>query len=72
MILSIEESIQRLKAEILAQDWRLSPRRLEAIDAAFACLKTRFKNRKGMLTILAMADSVVVYIKKREEAPGNH
>lgn len=69
VILSIEESIQRLKAEILAQDWRLSPRRLESIEAAFACLKTRFKTRKGMLTILAMADSVVVYIKKRDEAP---
>ncbi|MDH4320225.1 MAG: hypothetical protein OEV73_01870 [Desulfobulbaceae bacterium] len=69
MILSIDESIQRLKAEILAQDWRLSPRRLESIEAAFACLKTRFNTRKGMLAILAMAESVVVYMKKREETP---
>jgi len=69
VILSIDESIQRLKAEILAQDWRLSPRRLESIEAAFDCLKTRFKTRKGMLAILAMAESVVVYMKKRDEAP---
>ncbi len=69
MILSIDESIQRLKAEILAQDWRLSPRRLDSIEAAFACLKTRFKTRKGMLAILAMAESVVVYMKKRQETP---
>ncbi len=69
MVLSIEESIQRLRAEIIAQDWRLSPRRLESIETAFACLKKRFKTRKGMLTILAMADSVVIYIKKQDEAP---
>ncbi len=67
VILSIDESIQRLKGEILAQDWRLSPRRLEYLEAAFACLKNRFKSRKGMLAILAMADGVIDYMKKREE-----
>ena len=69
MILSIDESIQRLKTEILAQDWRLSPRRLEAIEAALSCLNKRFKTRKGMHAILAMADSVIAYIKKQEDAP---
>ncbi|MDH5299647.1 MAG: hypothetical protein OEV91_11575 [Desulfobulbaceae bacterium] len=67
MILSIDESIQRLKAEILSQDWRLSPRRLELLEAAFTCLKNRFKSRKGMLAILAMADGAVDYMRKREE-----
>jgi len=65
--LSIDESIQRLKAEILAQDWRISPRRLESIEAAFSCLQKRFKTRKGMHAILAMADSVIVYMKKQDE-----
>ena len=69
MIISIDESIQRLKAEILAQDWRLSARRLESIEAAFSCLNKRFKTRKGMHAILAMADSVIVYMKKLDEAP---
>jgi len=67
VILSIDESIQRLKAEILVQDWRVSPRRLEYLEAAFVCLKNRFKSRKGMLAILAMAEGVVDYLKKRPE-----
>lgn len=69
MILSIDESIQHLRAEILSPDWRLSPRRIESIEAAFECLKNRFKTRKGMLSILAMAISVVHYIKKRDNTP---
>lgn len=67
MILSIDESIQRLKAEIIAQDWSLSPKRIELLDSAFSCLKQRFKTRKGIHAILVMAGSALNYIKKRKE-----
>ncbi len=67
MILSIDESIQRLKAEIIAQDWSLSPKRIELLDSAFSCLKQRFKTRKEIHAILVMAGSVLNYIKKRRE-----
>lgn len=67
MILSIDESIQRLKAEILSQDWSLSQKRVEILDTAFFSLKQRFKTRKGTHAILVMAGSALDYIKKKKE-----
>ncbi len=63
--LSIEESIQRLKAEIIAQDWRLSPNRASQLEAAFNCLRQRFMTRKATHAMLVMAESVLNYIKKK-------
>ncbi|MCK5232222.1 MAG: hypothetical protein KAR13_18260 [Desulfobulbaceae bacterium] len=67
MILSIDESIQRLKAEILSQDWSLSQKRVEILDTAFFSLKERFKTRKATHAILVMAGSALDYIKKKKE-----
>jgi hypothetical protein len=72
VILSIDESIQRLKAEIIAQDWGLSTKRIDLLEAAFACLQERFKNRKAAHAILIMAGSVLNYVKKKgENTPSN-
>lgn len=72
MILSIDESIQRLKAEIIAQDWGLSTKRIDLLEAAFACLQERFKNRKAAHAILIMAGSVLSYVKRKgENTPSN-
>lgn len=65
--LSIDESIKRLKMEIIAQDWGLSEKRIELLEAAFACLKQRFKSRKAAHSILIMAGSVLEYVKRRGE-----
>ena len=65
--LSISESIQRLKAEIIAQDWGLSEKRIDLLEAAFACLKQRFKSRKAAHAILIMAGSVLDYVKRKGE-----
>ena len=67
MILSLDESIQKLKTEILSQDWSLSPRKIEPLQAAFSCLKNRFSTRKNALAILTMADSVLLYAQKRQD-----
>lgn len=69
MILSIDESIQKLKIEILSQDWTLSPKKIEPLEAAFTCLKNRFKTRKNAHSILIMADSVLQFAKKRDSTP---
>lgn len=69
MTISIDESLQKLKAEILAQDWRLPPKRIEPLIESFACLKQRFKSRKHVLAILTMADSVLLHLKKQENDP---
>ncbi|MFA7348407.1 MAG: hypothetical protein WCZ86_11660 [Desulfurivibrionaceae bacterium] len=67
MILSLDESIQKLKTEILSQDWSLSPKKIEPLQAAFTCLKNRFSTRKNALAILTMADSILLYAQKRQE-----
>jgi len=67
VILSLDESIQKLKTEILSQDWSLSPRKIEPLQAAFTCLKNRFNTRKNALAILTMADSVLLYAQKRQD-----
>lgn len=66
--LSISESIKRLKVEIIAQDWGLSAKRIELLEAAFFCLKQRFKNRKAAHAILIMAGSVLEYVKRKGES----
>jgi hypothetical protein len=66
--LSIDESIKRLKVEIIAQDWGLSEKRIDLLEAAFACLKQRFKNRKAAHAILIMAGSVLDYVKRKGES----
>jgi hypothetical protein len=66
--LSIDESIKRLKVEIIAQDWGLSEKRIDLLEAAFACLKQRFKNRKAAHAILTMAGSVLEYVKRKGES----
>lgn len=67
MILSLDESIQKLKTEILSQDWSLSQKKIEPLQAAFTCLKNRFSTRKNALAILSMADSVLLYAQKRQD-----
>lgn len=67
MILSLDESIQKLKTEILSQDWSLSPRKIEPLQAAFTCLKNRFSTRKNAQAILTMADSVLLYAQKKQD-----
>ena len=67
VILSLDESIQKLKTEILSQDWSLSQKKIEPLKAAFTCLKNRFKTRKNALAILSMADSVLLYAQKRQD-----
>jgi len=67
MTLSIDESIQIFKAEIIAQDQRLSARRSEALLEACACLKLRFNSRKNVLALLGMAEGVIQYLRKRDD-----
>lgn len=66
MILSLDESIQKLKTEILSQDWSLAQKKIEPLQAAFTCLKNRFSTRKNALAILTMADSILLYAQKRQ------
>lgn len=69
MTLSIDDSIQKLKTEIISQDWNLPLKRIEQLEPAFSCLKQRFKTRKNVLAILTMGDNILQYVKKKGRAP---
>jgi len=60
---SITDSIQQLKKEVISADWQLSPKRAELLDAAFTCLKQRFKTRTALLAIITMASNALEYIR---------
>ncbi len=65
----VEEAIKRLKAEVIAQDWRLSPKRAASLEDAFQCLRQHFNTRKAMQAMLIMAGSVLEHIRKRNGKP---
>lgn len=67
--LSTEESIARLKAEIIAQDWRISPKRTEMIKAALHCLQEHFEGRKATQAMLIMALNVLDLIRRKGSNP---
>ena len=65
----IEESIIHLKAEIIAQDWRVSPKRAVMIEKSLSCLQQHFIDRKTTYAMLSMAKSVLEYIRNNKGAP---
>jgi len=67
--LSIQESIERLKAEIIAPDWQLGSRRAALLKPAIFCLKQRYTSRKALHALLTMAGSVVDYRERNENLP---
>lgn len=66
---SLDDAVLRLKAEILAQDWRLSARRAARLEAAFSSLRGHFHDRKAIRAMLIMADNVLGYIKTHGATP---
>jgi hypothetical protein len=67
--LPVEDAIVRLKAEVIAQDWRLSPKRVEQLEAAFASLREHFHGRKPTHAMLVMVTNVLEYIKTHGNSP---
>jgi len=67
--LPVEDAIARLKAEVIAQDWRLSPKRVEQLEAAFTSLREQFQGRKPVHAMLVMATNVLEYIKTHGNSP---
>lgn len=61
---AIHAAIEQLRAEIISQDWRLSPRRLVLLRAAFGRLSSFFALRSHALALLKMAVSVVNHLEQ--------
>ncbi len=64
-MLNPEQSINSLRAEIIAQDWELSSRRLATLRAALENLGGCFQDRAGFQEIVRMAASLVEYVARR-------
>ncbi len=69
IIISTDEAIQQLRAEIIAPDWQLSPQRINRLKAAFARLNSYFKGRSHPLALLRMAASVIAHFEKDDSQP---
>ncbi len=61
---SIVESIRLFKAEILAQDWRLSEQRIIALEPALDRLIEELNGRPDAVSVVVMAKNVLGYIKR--------
>ena len=62
--MSLAEALQYLKAEILIQDWRLSPRRIESLSRAFAAIDREVADRRALSQMLGMARATLEYIRR--------
>lgn len=62
--MSLAEALQYLKAEILIQDWRLSPRRIESLSRAFAAIDREIADRRALSQMLGMARATLEYIRR--------
>ena len=60
--ISIAEALQYMKTEILAQDWCLSPRRIEILSRAFAAIDKETGGRRALAQMLGMARATLDYI----------
>lgn len=61
----IDNAIGQLRAEIIAQDWQLSPQRIARLRDALASLRIFFASHSHALALLKMAISVVDHIEKQ-------
>ena len=53
-----------MKNEILAQDWRLSSRRIEMLSQAFAAVEREINGQRALSQMLGMARAALAYIER--------
>ena len=66
--ISVAEALKYIKAEILVQDWRLSPRRIDSLTRAFAAIDREVAGRRALYQMLGMARAVLEYIGRHGNA----
>ena len=66
--ISVAEALKYIKAEILVQDWRLSPRRIDSLTRAFAAIDREVAGRRALYQMLGMARATLDYIERHGNA----
>ncbi len=70
MDLAVDEAILRLKAELLAADWRLNDRRAALLRQALTAVDNAAGHRRGLRAIVGMARAALDYQERRQwQAP---
>ena len=67
MIASAEDAVRQIKAELMAQDWRINDRRLALLEDSLRLLSPAFQGRKSSRYIMEMARGTMRYIRKHGE-----
>ncbi len=62
----MDEAVRRLKAEIIAPDWRLTVARIDLLEAALISLRHALAARRDALGVITMAENVLRYIKRHQ------
>lgn len=68
MAMDREEALARIRAEIMASDWRLNRRRAEGLRIALTAVELGANGRKSFRYLLEMARVAVAYQEKHGEA----
>ena len=63
-----EAAMARIRAEVMASDWRLNRRRAEGLRIALAAVATGAKGQKSFRYLLEMARVALAYQEKHGEA----
>jgi len=66
MPMPMDEAVRRLKAEIIAPDWRLTGYRLALLEAALGSLRDALAARRDAVAVVTMAENVLLYIKRHQ------
>jgi hypothetical protein len=68
MVMNRGEALARIKAEVMAPDWRLNQRRLEGLRLALAELAGGLGGRHNLGHLLAMAQAALVWQERYGES----
>ncbi len=70
--MSPDEALEIIRAEIMAQDWRLSPARLARLSEALGLHAPLAVRRRGFSYIHSMCGGLIAYLEKHgdEAVPG--
>ena len=63
-IMSPDEGLEIIRAEILAQDWRLSPASRQRLGRALDLFAGRVQGRRGFYYIHSMCGGILAYLEK--------
>ena len=63
-----DEALARIKAEVIAADWRLNRRRIEGLRQALAVVVEGLGARRSLMSLVEMAGAALLYQERHGES----